>query len=297
MQHTFLPYLPGYNFEKQTNRKTNFHTSHLFNTMHNGICYMTNKSSSGEPSIFLYEDALRIPAWLVYSDQRLTFDAFFQEVVQEKSSFRIRIVKIFFFLEDDTIKIVEPCVYSSGLKQVVLVRRQRIPLSGLVQNKFYDVTDLNIGKEPEIFKRVYKIVNCDKFTRIFLNRMGIPVPDPTDYPLDPYDHQKNTPVYSKKPNRKVDTLEKFLKNDGKVLKFSANWDEFGFIHFLELRYYLTDDTIEIIEIIPSDVKKSSVFLKRMKIPKVHLFILLFSFKSSQLIENLNENYHKGFHWN
>lgn len=52
--------------------------------------------------------------------------------------------------------------------------------------KFYDIIDLNIGKEPEIFGRVYKIVNCDKFTRRFLNRMGIPVPDPMKIPIDPY---------------------------------------------------------------------------------------------------------------
>lgn len=37
-----------------------------------------------------------------------------------------------------------------------------------------------------MYGRVYKIVDCDKFTRHFLNRMGIPVPDPIDLPRDPY---------------------------------------------------------------------------------------------------------------
>lgn len=69
----------------------------------------------------------------------------------------------------------------------VLVRRQRIPIPDPVKYRYYDILDLNVGKEPEIYGRVYKIVDCDKFTRQFLNRMGIPVPDPIDIPKDPYE--------------------------------------------------------------------------------------------------------------
>lgn len=68
----------------------------------------------------------------------------------------------------------------------VLLRRQRIPMPDPVRYRFYDIIDLNIGKEPEIYGRVYKIVDCDKFTRQFLNRMGIPVPDPIEIPKDPH---------------------------------------------------------------------------------------------------------------
>lgn len=72
------------------------------------------------------------------------------------------------------------------LHEGVLVRRQRIPMPDPVKYRYYDILDLNIGKEPEIYGRVYKIVDCDKFTRKFLNRMGIPVPDPISIPKDPY---------------------------------------------------------------------------------------------------------------
>lgn len=143
-----------------------------------------------------------------------------------------------------------------------------------VKYRFYDIIDLNIGKEPEIFGRVYKIVDCDKFTRRFLNRMGIAVPDPIEIPTDPYMDSRNFPVFSKKPNRKIDKLGKFLKYDRKVLKFYGYWDdtesEYGSIHDLEIRYYLADDTIEIKEILqPNSARDiSSMFIKRMKIPKV-----------------------------
>lgn len=84
-------------------------------------------------------------------------------------------------------------MYSAG----VLVRRQRIPLPDPVKYRYYDILDLNIGKEPEFFGRVYKIIDCDVFTRKFLNRMGIPVPDPIELPRDPlYERQKREKVSS-----------------------------------------------------------------------------------------------------
>lgn len=77
------------------------------------------------------------------------------------------------------------------LHEGVLVRRQRIPIPDPVKYRYYDVLDLNIGKEPVIYGRVYKIIDCDKFTRQFLNRMGIPVPDPIELPKDPsYETEK-----------------------------------------------------------------------------------------------------------
>lgn len=63
-----------------------------------------------------------------------------------------------------------------------LVRRQRIPFPPPRQNLFYDIVDFNVGEEVEIYGRVYKITNCDKFTRIFLNRCGIAVPDHVNTP-------------------------------------------------------------------------------------------------------------------
>lgn len=47
------------------------------------------------------------------------FKAYFQETVQErwKASYQVRIVTISFFLEDATMKIVEPSINNSGLEQ------------------------------------------------------------------------------------------------------------------------------------------------------------------------------------
>lgn len=84
---------------------------------------------------------------------------------------------------------------------------------------FYDIIDFNIGREVELYGRVFKITDCDKFTRTFLNRCGISVPDPIVTPADPYTelrtHDKDA-YQPKKPNRTKDSLGKFLENDRKV---------------------------------------------------------------------------------
>jgi len=59
-----------------------------------------------------------------------------------------------------------------------------------------------------------------------------------------------------------------------VLRFYGYWDDsdslYGLVHNLELHYYLSDNTIEIKEILPINSGKDSgpMFVRRMKIPKV-----------------------------
>lgn len=122
----------------------------------------------------------------------LCFEAFFQETAQEKLGYVycIRKVKIFFFLEDGTIQVLEPTIHNSGIPQGTLIRRQQIPLPAPRNDDIYSVLDFNIGKEVELYGRVYKITNCDKYTRIFLNRIGVHVPDPISIPPDPYTVQR-----------------------------------------------------------------------------------------------------------
>ncbi|XP_012262352.2 EF-hand domain-containing family member C2-like [Athalia rosae] len=282
-----LPVLPGFNFDTRIGQ-TKFHKPQHFGRIHTGVYYLSEKAKCGiggkplpfvghdrYPALYPRGEVQALPPWLAFDNQRLMFKAYFQETVQERwqSPFQIRVVTISFFLEDGTIKISEPQVDNSGLEQGVLVRRQRIPMPDPVRYRYYDILDLNIGKEPEFFARVYKIVDCDKFTRRFLNRCGIPVPDPIEIPRDPYNERRKVEVFSKKPNRKMDTLAKFLSNDRKVLRFYGYWDDtgstYGVMHDLELHFYLSDDTIEIKENIPPNSGRDTglVFIKRMKLPK------------------------------
>ncbi|XP_023946226.1 EF-hand domain-containing family member C2-like isoform X2 [Bicyclus anynana] len=161
---------------------------------------------------------------------------------------------------------MEPKTQNSGLSQGVLISRQRIRLP-FSYDLYYDVLDLNIGREVTFFGKVFKIVNCDNFTRVFLNRLGINVPHPINWP----DAVERTPDTRKPPKHRP--FRQFLDFDRQVLRFHGYWDdresEFGTIHLLEIHYFLADDTIEIKEELPpnSGMEAGPMFLKRMRIPR------------------------------
>ncbi|XP_037916196.1 EF-hand domain-containing family member C2-like [Hermetia illucens] len=219
----------------------------------------------------------KYPGWLSFDKQMLTFHAYFKESLEEvnQAPYQVRHVKIYYFLEDDTVQVVEPQVLNSGIPQGCLVSRQRIPHAAPCTNDFITLLDLNVDKTVRIYDRVYHITGCDKFTRHFLNRAGISVPDEIPSPLDPFTEmrkRKLTGAHAKKPNRVEDTLGQFLAYDRQILKFDAYWNdrsEFGELRKLQLYYYLADDTIEIKEIYAPNSGRDgpAVFLKRSLLPK------------------------------
>jgi len=60
-----------------------------------------------------------LPAWVAFDRQVLCFDAFFQEAVYEKreEQYRVRKCKIYFYLEDDSVQVIEPRAKNSGVPQ------------------------------------------------------------------------------------------------------------------------------------------------------------------------------------
>ncbi|GLV41435.1 EF-hand domain containing 1.1 [Carabus blaptoides fortunei] len=279
-----LPLLPGYCFNPNIGQ-TRFHRSQYFEHL-GSIRILSDRVrpdgtiNSRYPSIYARGEVAELPAWIAFDKQVLTFDAFFQETLQEtrNSPFLVRKCKLYFYLEDGTIKVVEPKVSNSGIPQGTLISRQRIRFPPPQDVQFYDIVDFNIGKEVELFGKVFKLTNCDQFTRNFLNRCGIPVPDPINTPVDPYiaDREKMLAyVQPKKPNRHIDTFGQFLAHDRQVLRFSGYWDdrltEGGILHNLEIYYFLADDTIEIKEVFNAHCGKNvgKMFIKRGRLPKFY----------------------------
>lgn len=281
-----LPLLPGLTFNQNVG-KERFPLDPKFDFIGKDTTGLIEKVkpnmfgplSDKYPSLYPRGECVELPGWIVFDKKILCFDGFFQETLQEVkgSPFLIRKVKIYLFLEDSTIQVVEPRVDNSGLNQGILISRQRIRFSPPMEDNFYDILDFNIGKEVELYGKVFKIIDCDRFTRTFLNRCGITVPDAIIAPVDPYMDNRyldKSSLQPKKPNRTTDTLGKFLANDRKVLHFKGYWDdqntEFGYVHHLEIRYYLADDTIEIKELqSETGGEPGFMFLKRGKLPKVY----------------------------
>jgi hypothetical protein len=101
------------------------------------------------------------------------------------------------------------------------------------------------------------------------------VVDPIEAPKDPYKHLREVQDGSQNPLRpyeRVDTLKQFLDHDRHVLRFNCVWDDrdtkFGELRRFKLHYYLADDTIELLEVLPpnSGRDSGSVFLTRQKLP-------------------------------
>lgn len=213
----------------------------------------------------------------------LCFDGYFHEnlsEMQQSGSYRIRRVKIAFYLEDETVQIVEPKMNNSGLSQGNIVKRQRATerTSNPEDKKFITLMDFNVDQPVTIFDRTYHITNCDAATRRFLTDLGITVPESTPVPMDPGQDQRERAEYAIRNKKKCTTkstkFAQFLQNYRKVLLFHGYWDDrgatFGDLRRLVVHYYLADDTIEIKELFPCNSgrhESSGIFLKRMRLPK------------------------------
>jgi hypothetical protein len=185
---------------------------------------------------------------------------------------------LLYYLEDDTIQIIEPRS-DSGIIKGCLVSRQRIRKPPPYQNEHTTLLELNVDRTIRILDRVYHLTDCDTFTRNFLQRLGIAVPSSVEIPVDPTTEirrKEKESMVPKHPFPKDFRFAQFLENDRKVLRFQGYWDdtksENGDVRILEVLYHLSDDTVEIKEKLAANSGRHSngMFLKRGKLPRVRI---------------------------
>ncbi|XP_073918828.1 EF-hand domain-containing family member C2 [Castor canadensis] len=284
-----LPLLPGNNFNRNVGRE-NFHRSQHWGICNNVRMLVTEDKPGigGHPMLgqkvkpkyteYPQGEGANVPSWVAFDKQVLSFDAYLEDEVTEKrqENYRIRYYKIYFYPEDDTIEVNEPVVINSGLPQGIFIRRHRICLPPPDDDRFYTVYHFNINIDVVFYGRTFKIYDCDSFTKNFLRKIGIKVNPPGHRPEDPYIKMRREVLESVDPYRpyqSFDTLRQFLEYDGKVLRFFCLWDDsaslFGDHRELILHYFLSDDTIEIKELLHHNSGRDamSVFLRRSKLPK------------------------------
>ncbi|XP_073330014.1 EF-hand domain-containing family member C2 [Pagrus major] len=283
-----LPFLPGHCPSKQLG-KERFHKSQHFNDSH-GVPMFVGSAKPGiggellvgqeiKPKYSVYPkgQGSDLPSWVVFDKQVLCFEAYCQEAVPDArdETYRIRRCKIYFYLEDDTIQVVEPEYKNSGIPQGTLIRRQRVPLPPPDDDQFYNIFHFNINQQMVLYSRSFTLTNCDSFTRNFLTKLGMRLNDCATVPDDPYSNLREQIEKNMKPLRpyeRCDTLKQYLEHDRNVLRFNCFWDDtesvFGDVRELILHYFLADDTIEICEVIPPNSGRDvSKFLRRNKLPK------------------------------
>jgi len=229
----------------------------------------------------------------------LRFNCYFKEAVNESrlENYRIRNCVLYYYLEDDSMHISEPKVENSGIPQgerkgTVFMKRHRVAKP---DSSFYSVADLNVGCQLDLYGRVFMITDADSFTRAFCEKLGVEVPPPLSVPADPYTTSReemkshivrNQKYYHPRPEDddlirtmearlgcsstllNADKLDQFLKYDRKVLRFYMACDDrkslYGELRPFVLHYYLSDDTMEILEVRRANAGRDPfpLFLKR-----------------------------------
>jgi hypothetical protein len=230
------------------------------------------------------------PAWLKYDRKVLQFDAYFQEhVVENKNeNYRLRKCIIYFYLTDATIYVTEPKIENSGIPQGVFIKRQKVPRTLTNKYDFYDWKDFDLGVSMNFFERVFRVVNCDEFTRAFFLENGVQLSSPEPMPVDSFDIIKSlkdmkipppdTKEYKEYFEVKLggghpnNGLHKYLENDRKVLSFDIVWEDRsleGGLNFFKMNFFLADDTVEVKEVRQQNSGKDPfpLLLRRSKIPK------------------------------
>jgi hypothetical protein len=220
----------------------------------------------------------------------LRFLAYIREVVPESPEevTRIRRMGIVFHTQDGSIAIREAKQHNSGMLQGPVLLRQQVPRDATDPSQLLGVDDLQIGGIVNIYGREYHIVDCDERTRSYLRdvlgRTNVPefaLPWPTEedtYNTTVQQHSRRQPkkamptsvmdqkrvveqlasgIISKHPPDEVRMAQQFLANKiNEHLQFAALWDDrksiSGDLRRCAIRYFLENDTVEVIEIRPDN---------------------------------------------
>lgn len=230
------------------------------------------------------------PPWIKYDRKVLRFYAYFQEHVVESrlENYRIRRVKIYYYLSDETMFITEPKIENCGIPQGPFLKRQKVPKVVGELNDCYTWRDFDLSQNINIYDRIFRITDCDDFTREFYDYMGFPLSNPEPAPGDHFeDFTKTKDAKINPPDTKEykeyievrlggghpnDGLKQYLDNDRKVLSFKVLWHDDtleGGYNYFTLNYFLADSTVEVKEIRFQNSGRDPfpLLLRKQKLPK------------------------------
>ncbi|OQR85249.1 EF-hand domain-containing protein [Achlya hypogyna] len=225
----------------------------------------------------------KVPNFIALDKKVLRFEGYFLEAVHESNleNYRVRKCVILYYLEDDTIQIIEPKVENSGILQGNFVKRHKIPKPESDANGemgYYTHADLDIGAEVTFYGRTFHLQSADKFTMDFLAQQHANTEQVLNHatPRDAYTEARKAHMaretgtdidanYGKKQYpmkefmeaslgkfaRPSDHRKRFNDHDRHVLRWFALWDDtsklYGTKHRYTIHFFLADNTVEIRE--------------------------------------------------
>ncbi len=182
------------------------------------------------------------------------------------------------------------------MPQGIFIKRHKILKSREVDGKeiYYGWEDMVIGTEFDIYGRVFRVVDCDDFTRKYYEEhTGLAMSEPEFLEDDTFSSRTDKGRYVegefygvKRSELKSfveaslgkfahdgEALGRFLDHDRQVLRFYCKWDNrealYGDIMSYELHYFLAEDKLEIREVHSPNSGRDvfPIFLKKGKLPK------------------------------
>ena len=207
------------------------------------------------------------PAFVKTNSLVLRFYVYFVERVEnsQTETTRHRKCVLYYFLSDGSIKIIEPREANSGLTQGAFLRRHVV--EGVT------LRDLNVNTIVTVYGFTFHIYRCDEFTREYLERAGVDVPEDGAAPEDDAAARRgDASRVSRLPTRKKDARGKFLTHDKQVLRFYCVWDDasmHGNRRRFVLSYFLIDDTVAVTEtprVKGGRTGASTILLHRSRLP-------------------------------
>jgi len=163
-----------------------------------------------------------------------------------------------------------------------------VPKAGYTPPQHYTWKDLNLRLNLELYGRVFRIIDCDDFTRKFFENEGLALNSAEGYPDDPFIHtraminmKQNPPDLAEHKNyievmlkggRPNKNLQSFLENDRKVLSFRVVWEDRSYDggdKYYNLNFFLSDSSVEVKEINEANTGRYPfpMLLKRQKLAK------------------------------
>ena len=172
-----------------------------------------------------------------------------------------------YYLIDDTLEVVEPKQTNSGLSQGGLLNRHQVPKP---EGGFLTWKDIVIGSDLDLYKRVYRVIDADDYTRRYTAERGYELAPAESLPenidtswkafvplwLQEKVQDRDFKLYCEallgKTWHDSERLKRFIEFNGMILKFSCYWDdqasENGDINDYTILFYLEDNSMQIVEV-------------------------------------------------
>jgi hypothetical protein len=211
-----------------------------------------------------YSSLDNVPSFVVNPKGRVChFLAYFTELVPEnlREPSRTRQVEIIYYIESNTLEIIEGIIRNSGLNQGKILKNGQV--TNPQKNRIYLIEDFKAGAELNIYGRIYTIVDCDRECKRYMSKLGYDFGEAIEIPNNDGTYESANRVV------KPSYLSKRIRSgdEEKVLKFSGVWNGFD----VQLFYKIFDNTISLFcinEINPSDRRAVvQMLLKNTKVVK------------------------------